>query len=167
MKRKLEIGIVREFDYYQVVLPVKIRYPKKYKDTIFESPFFFNNRITRREVDQILGKAKGCEIAEISVMLTLFDINYSTPGIVKAKWLTVKQLRHILSYWTPTSVITSPHFKLNWKGELVASEISDRNTVQETREIIIDNTDILKTDDRLDDEYLIARLYQMTVRGEI
>jgi len=93
MKRRIEIGIVREFDYYQVVLPVKFRYPKKYKDTIFESPFFFNSMITRLEVDQILGKVKGCEIAEISVMLTLFDYNYSTPGIVSAKWLTDKKTK--------------------------------------------------------------------------
>jgi hypothetical protein len=167
MKRKLKIGIVREFDYYQVVLPVNIRYPKKYKDTIFESPFFFNNRITRLEVDQILGKAKGCEVTEISVMLTLFDINYSIRSIVDAKWLTDKKLRHILSHWTPTSAITSPNFKLNLFGELIVHDPGDRYIVQEIRDIIIDDKDILKTDDRLDDEYLIARLYQMTVRGEI
>jgi len=50
---------------------------------------------------------------------------------------------------------------------MIASEISDRYIVREMREIIIDDEDILKTEDRLDDEYLIARLYQMTVRGEI
>lgn len=167
MKRKLEIGIVREFDYYQVVLPVKIRYPKKYKDTIFESPFFFNSMITRLEVDQIFGNTKGCEIAEISVMLTLFDYNYSTPDIVSAKWLTDKKLRYILSRWTPVSAIASPYFKLNLFGELVVHDPGDKYIVQEMREIVIEDTDILKTEDRLDDEYLIARLYQMSVRGEI
>lgn len=167
MKRNVKIGIAREFDYYQITLPVKIRYPKKYKDTIFDSPFFFNNKITRLEVDQILGRAKGCEIAEVSVLLTLFDYNYSIQGMIGAKWLTDKKLRYILSHWTPASAITSSNFILNWKGELVVQNPCDKYIVQETREIIIDDEDILKTDDRLDDEYLIARLYQMSVMGEI
>lgn len=56
MKRKIKVGISRESDYYQITLPVKIRYPKKYKDTIFKGPFFFNSMITRLEVDQITWK---------------------------------------------------------------------------------------------------------------
>lgn len=84
-----------------------------------------------------------------------------------AKWLTDKKLRYILSHWTPISAITSSMFKLDWKDKLVASDPSDKYIVQETRDIIIDDTDILKIDNRLDDEYLIARLYQMSVRGEI
>lgn len=166
MKRKIKVGISRESDYYQITLPVKIRYPREYKDTIFEGPFFFNSMITRLEVDQILGNTKGCEIVEIKILLTLFDYNYSNQG-VGAKWLTDKKLRYILSHWTPISAITSSMFKLDWKDKLVVSDPSDKYIVQETRDIIIDDTDILKTDNRLDDEYLIARLYQMSVRGEI
>ena len=54
MKRKIEVGITRKYDYYRVVLPVKLKYPKDYKEYIFKSDYYFNSELTRAEIEQLL-----------------------------------------------------------------------------------------------------------------
>lgn len=167
MKRKIEVGIIREYDYYQVVLPVKLKYPKDYKRHIFKSDYYFNSELTRVEIEQLLEKYREYELVEVNILLTLFDYCYSAiPGSTNAKWLTDKQLRYALSRWTSTLATTSSWFDLDYNGELVSIEgVGFGGTTCERREIIIEDTEILKTDNRLDHEYLIAGLYQKSVRG--
>lgn len=50
MKRKIEVGIVREYDYYRVVLPVKLKYPKDYKENIFKSDYYFNHGLSKVDI---------------------------------------------------------------------------------------------------------------------
>ena len=164
MKRKIEVGIVREYDYYQVILPIKLKYPKDYKRFIFKDDRFFNYGLSRVETEQLLELYSKCELIEVNVFLTLFDYNYS-PGPVNAKWLTDKLLRHALSWWTPTDTTYSSWFGLNLDGKLVC--IDDENYKGfscEQMEIIIEDTEILKINNRLDCDYLIAGLYQKSVR---
>ena len=164
MKRKIEVGIVREYDYYQVILPVKLKYPKDYKKLIFKDNRFFSDGLHRVEVEQLLNLYSKCELIEVNVFLTLFDYNYS-PGLTNTKWLTDKLLRHALSWWTPTLATTSSWFDLDYGGGLVSIEgVGFGGTTCERREIIIEDTEILKIDNRLDCGYLIAGLYQKSVR---
>lgn len=170
MKRKIEVGVVREFDYYQVILPVKIKYPKDYKRYIFKDNRFFNDELSKEEIEQLLELYSKCEITEVSVFLTLFDYNYSViPGLMKAKWLTDKLLRHALSWWTPTSTTFSSWFDLNSEGKLVCIDNENYSGFTcEQREIMIEETEILKIHnnrlDLLSSDYLIAGLYQKSVR---
>lgn len=57
MKRKIEVGITREYDYYQVILPVKLKYPKDYKRHIFKSDYYFNSELTRAEIEGVKSRA--------------------------------------------------------------------------------------------------------------
>lgn len=80
--------------------------------------------------------------------------------------MTDKLLRYALSWWTPTLATTSSWFDLDYSGELVSIEgVGFGGTTCERREIIIEDTEILKIDNsRLEGEYLIAGLYQKSVR---
>lgn len=166
MKRKIEVGIVREYDYYQVILPIRLKYPKDYKGRIFKSDYYFNNELTRIEIEQLLEKYREYELVEVNILLTLFDYNYlAIPESTNAKWMTDKLLRSALSRWTPTLATTSSWFDLDYNGGLVNIEgVGFGGTTCERREIIIEDTEILKRDNRLDHEYLIAGLYQKSVR---
>lgn len=98
--------------------------------------------------------------------MTLFDNGYlAIPESINAKWLTDKQLRYALSWWTPTLATTSSWFDLDYGGGLVSIEgVGFGGTTCERREIIIEDTEILKIDNRSYSDYLIAGLYQKSVR---
>lgn len=166
MKRKIEVGITRKYDYYRVVLPVKLKYPKDYKEYIFKSDYYFNNGLAKVEIEQLLELYNKCELTEVNILLTLFNHNYQAiPESINAKWMTDKLLRYALSWRTPTIATTSPWFDLDYGGGLVSIEgVGFGGTTCERREIIIEDTEILKIDNRLKVEYLIAGLYQKSVR---
>ena len=166
MKRKIEVGIVREYDYYQVILPVKLKYPKDYKRHIFKSDYYFNSELTRAEIEQLLEKYREYELVEVNIILTLFDNGYlAIPESINAKWLTDKQLRYALSWWTPTLATTSSWFDLDYNGRLVSVEgVGFGGTTCERRMVTIEDTEILKINNRSYSDYLIAGLYQKSVR---
>ena len=86
MKRKIEVGIIREYDYYQVILPVKLKYPKDYKRHIFKSDYYFNSELTRAEIEQLLERYDECDLTEVNIILTLFDNGYlAIPESINAK----------------------------------------------------------------------------------
>lgn len=166
MKRKIEVGIVREYDYYQVILPVKLKYPKDYKRHIFKSDYYFNSELTRVEIEQLLERYDECDLTGVNIILTLFDNGYlAIPEPINAKWLTDKQLRYALSWWTPTLATTSSWFDLDYKGELISIEGDGFVDITcERRMVTIEDTEILKINNRSYSDYLIAGLYQKSVR---
>lgn len=166
MKRKIEVGIIREYDYYQVILPIRLKYPKDYKGCIFKSDYYFNSELTRAEIEQLLERYDECDLTEVNIILTLFDNGYlAIPESINAKWLTDKQLRYALSWWTPTLATTSSWFDLDYGGGLVSIEgVGFGGTTCERRMVTIEDTEILKINNRSYSDYLIAGLYQKSVR---